>query len=88
VVELGRIEDDLKGKMLGAVADPIIYGQSRMEETYHVSSDIVLAFDNWRDNRDEEGNEMVWLEVECDETPFDMRIVDRLDSRRLQRAAG
>jgi hypothetical protein len=45
VVELGRSEDDLKGKMLRAVADPIIYGKSRMEEAYHLPSDLVLAFD-------------------------------------------
>jgi hypothetical protein len=63
----GALDAELKGKKLGYVADPVLNEKSREEAAKKIPGDLVLGYDNWKDGEDEEGNEMVWLEVDFDE---------------------
>lgn len=59
----GNLEGDLKGKKLGWRGDPKLNEKSREEEGKKLPHDLVLSFENWRDAEDDEGNQMVWLEI-------------------------
>ena len=56
--------------------DPLYNDKDREEERKHLPDDLVLGYDNWRDEEDDEGNQMVRLEVEFEETPVNVEVVD------------
>ncbi|WEW57134.1 hypothetical protein PRK78_002594 [Emydomyces testavorans] len=70
----GDLEGELKGKNLGYRGDPKLNDKNREEEKKTLG-DIVLPFGCWEDTEDDEGNEMVWLEVEFDNQVIDVELV-------------
>ena len=71
----GDLDEDLQGKMLGSFGDPDLNGKDRKEEVHHLPTDFVLGYEDWRDSEDDEGNEMVYLKVKFDDTPFSVDIM-------------
>ncbi|KAH8731121.1 hypothetical protein GQ44DRAFT_822694 [Phaeosphaeriaceae sp. PMI808] len=70
----GDLEGDLKSKKLGHRKDPKSRGRNREEEKKRLPDELVLGYDNWRDTEDDQGNRMVRLEVEFDETPMRVQV--------------
>jgi hypothetical protein len=71
----GDLEGDLKGKKLGYRSDPVLNDKDREEERKHLPNDLALGFDNWRDTEDDEGNEMIRLEVEWDNSTVSVQVL-------------
>ncbi|KAF2127462.1 hypothetical protein P153DRAFT_398794 [Dothidotthia symphoricarpi CBS 119687] len=72
----GDLNPDFKGKKLGYRGDPWLNDKDREEERKLLPPDLVLGYENWRDPEDDDGNEMVWLEMEFDETPMCCQVVE------------
>ncbi|PGH16324.1 hypothetical protein AJ79_01866 [Helicocarpus griseus UAMH5409] len=72
----GDLEGELKGKVLGYVTDPRLNGWDREEERRKLPGDFVLPFGCWEDSEDDDGNEMVWLEVVVDERRIRVEVVE------------
>jgi len=63
----GDLQGELKGKKLGSVGDPKLNDKDREEERKKLDDDFELGYEDWKDVEDDEGNDMVWLEVQFDE---------------------
>jgi hypothetical protein len=71
----GDVGGDLKGKRLGYETDPVLNGKDREDQVNQLPEDLVLGYDNWKDTEDDEGNEMVRLEVHWDKTLCSVQVV-------------
>jgi len=69
----GSLEDELKGKKLIAWVDPRL---NDIEDRTPPGDPYVLSYAAWDDIEDDDGNEMVWLEIEQDKTPVTVRFVE------------
>lgn len=69
----GSLEDDLKEKKFIDLPDPHVNGR---EDRTPPPDPYLLPFGCWEDREDDEGNEMVFLEVESDSTPVRVKFVE------------
>lgn len=69
----GGLEDDLKGKKFINWVDPRLNG---IEDRTPPGDPYVLSYAAWEDLEDDEGNDMVRLEVEQNKTPVKVRFVE------------
>jgi hypothetical protein len=72
----GSLEDDSKGKKLGSRTDPVLNGKEKDEDRKRLHADLALSYDDWKDVGDDEGNEMVRLEVVFDDAPMSIMVVE------------
>ncbi|KAF2034828.1 hypothetical protein EK21DRAFT_107457 [Setomelanomma holmii] len=84
----GALDRELKSKKLGYRGDPIYNDKDREEERKHLPDDLVLGYDNWRDVEDDEGNQMVRLEVVFGDTPFVEKVAFIISSTRELSSSG
>ncbi|KAF2175778.1 hypothetical protein K469DRAFT_701474 [Zopfia rhizophila CBS 207.26] len=72
----GDLEGEFKGKKLSYRADPKLNDKNREEERKKLPDDVVLPYGCWKNTEDDEGNQMAWLEVDFDERPLRVEIVE------------
>ncbi|KAF2870649.1 hypothetical protein BDV95DRAFT_595365 [Massariosphaeria phaeospora] len=69
------LNGSLKEKKLGYRCDPELNDKSRKEQAAKLPANLILSYDNWMDAEDDEGNEMIRLEMQFSENWVDVDIV-------------